>query len=52
MTLRSLNLLLDAVKSKGSVILVPSEVPHLMNKAIAAALPKRSTASGEVDIDI
>lgn len=52
LTLRSLNLLLDAVKSKGSVILVPSEVPHLMNKAIAAALPKRSTASGEVDIDI
>lgn len=52
MTLRSLNLLLDTLKSRGSVILVPSEVPHLMNKALAAALPKRSTASGEVDIDI
>lgn len=52
MTLRSLNLLLDTVKSKGSVILVPSEVPHLMNKALAAALPKRGTVSEEIDVDI
>jgi regulator of protease activity HflC (stomatin/prohibitin superfamily) len=42
LTLRSLNLLLDAVKSKGSMILVPSEVPHLMNKAVAAALAKKT----------
>ncbi len=52
MTLRSLNLLLDTLKSRGSVILVPSEVPHLMNKALAAALPKKGTVSEEVDIDI
>lgn len=52
MTLRSLNLLLDTLKSRGSVILVPSEVPHLMNKALAATLPKKGTVSEEVDIDI
>ena len=39
--LRSLNLLLDAVKNKGSMILVPSETPHLMNKAVSAALAKK-----------
>jgi regulator of protease activity HflC (stomatin/prohibitin superfamily) len=42
MTLRSLNLLLDAVKSKGSMILVPSEIPHLMNKALAVAMAKKT----------
>ncbi|MBD3239558.1 MAG: slipin family protein [Chitinivibrionales bacterium] len=42
LTLRSLNLLLDAVKNKGSMILVPSEVPHVMNKAVAAALAKKN----------
>lgn len=47
LTLRSLNLLLDAVKSKGSMILVPSEVPHLMNKAVAAALAKRTGAENQ-----
>ncbi len=41
LTLRSLNLLLDAVRSKGSMILVPSEVPNLMNKALAVALAKK-----------
>jgi regulator of protease activity HflC (stomatin/prohibitin superfamily) len=44
LTLRSLNLLLDAVKSKGSMILVPSEVPHLMDKAVATALAKKAGA--------
>jgi regulator of protease activity HflC (stomatin/prohibitin superfamily) len=44
LTLRSLNLLLDAVKSKGSMILVPSDVPNAMNKALAAAIAKKSTA--------
>lgn len=52
LTLRSLNLLLDAVKSKGSVILVPSEVPHLMNKALAAALPKKDTFAEDIEEDI
>jgi regulator of protease activity HflC (stomatin/prohibitin superfamily) len=42
LTLRSLNLLLEAVRSKGSMILVPSEVPHLMNKAVAAAFAKKT----------
>jgi regulator of protease activity HflC (stomatin/prohibitin superfamily) len=42
LTLRSLNLLLDAVKSKGSMILVPSETPHLMNKAVAAAMARKA----------
>ncbi len=42
LTLRSLNLLLDAVKNKGSMILVPSEIPHLMNKAVAAAFAKKA----------
>ncbi|MBD3390576.1 MAG: slipin family protein [Chitinivibrionales bacterium] len=46
LTLRSLNLLLDALKSKGSMILVPSEVPHLMNKAVAVALAKKSVPGG------
>ncbi len=45
MQLRSLNLLLDAVRNKGSMILVPSETPHLMNKAVSAALAK--TVGGE-----
>ncbi len=42
MQLRSLNMLIDAVKKKGNMILVPSETPHLMNKAISAALAKSS----------
>jgi hypothetical protein len=43
MQLRSLNLLLDAVKNKGSMILVPSETPHLMNKAVSAALGRNAS---------
>ncbi|MBN1307725.1 MAG: slipin family protein [Chitinispirillaceae bacterium] len=46
MMLRSLNMLLDAVNNKGSMILVPSEIPHVMNKAVAAALAKRN--GGEI----
>jgi regulator of protease activity HflC (stomatin/prohibitin superfamily) len=42
LTLRSLNLLLEAVRSKGSMILVPSEVPHLMNKAVAVAMARKA----------
>lgn len=52
MTLRSLNLLLDTVKNKGSVILVPSEIPHLMNKALAAALSRKADNSEGTDVDI
>ncbi len=52
MTLRSLNQLLDAVKNKGSMILVPSEVPHLMNKAIAAAMAKNSGVLEQTDLDL
>jgi len=44
MMLRSLNMLLDAVNNKGSMILVPSEVPHLMNKAVAVALAKKASS--------
>ena len=46
LTLRSLQMLLDAVKSKGNMILVPSEAPHVMNKAVAAALAKKADAPG------
>jgi regulator of protease activity HflC (stomatin/prohibitin superfamily) len=46
MMLRSLNMLLEAVNNKGSMILVPSEVPHIMNKAVAVAMAKKS--GGEV----
>ena len=49
MTLRSLNLLIDALKSKGSMILVPSEVPHLMNKAVAAAMAQKTPTLQETD---
>lgn len=42
LTLRSLQLLLDAVKNKGNMILVPSETPHVMNKAVAAALARKA----------
>ncbi len=44
LTLRSLNSLMDALKNKGSMILVPSDVPNLMNKAIAAALAKNKAS--------
>lgn len=49
MMLRSLNLLLDAVKSKGSMILVPSETPHLMNKAVSAALARKTSNTNILD---
>ena len=38
--LRSLNLLTQALRESGSMILLPSDVPSLMNKATAAALAK------------
>ncbi len=47
--LRSLNMLIDAVKNKGSMILVPSETPHLMNKALSVALAKKTGNSNIVD---
>ena len=43
MMLRSLNLLIDGVKNRGSMILVPSETPHLMNKALSVALAKKTS---------
>ena len=49
MTLRSLNMLLEAVNNKGSMILVPSEIPHVMNNAVAMAMSKRS--GGEIASD-
>ncbi|MDG5816548.1 slipin family protein [Chitinispirillales bacterium ANBcel5] len=52
MTLRSLNLLLDSVKNKGSMILVPSEVPHLMNKAVAAAMAKNGNRIEEDSLEV
>ncbi|KMQ50460.1 hypothetical protein CHISP_2578 [Chitinispirillum alkaliphilum] len=52
MTLRSLNLLLDSVKNKGSMILVPSEVPHLMNKAVAAAMAKSTGVLEENNLEL
>lgn len=48
-SLRSLNLLLDAVKNKGSMILVPSEVPHLMNKALAVAMARKTSVDNTSD---
>jgi regulator of protease activity HflC (stomatin/prohibitin superfamily) len=51
LTLRSLNLLLDAVKSKGSMILVPSETPHLMNKAVALSLAKKASAQTQTEAE-
>jgi regulator of protease activity HflC (stomatin/prohibitin superfamily) len=42
MMLRSLNMLLEAVNNKGSMILVPSEVPHVMNNAVAMAMAKKT----------
>lgn len=52
MMLRSLNMLLDAVQHKGSMIVVPSETPHLMNRALSAALTKKATSEGIVDDNI
>jgi len=40
LTLRALNILGDALKTSSSMILVPSEVPHAMNKGISAAIAK------------
>lgn len=50
--LRSLNMLLEAVQNKGSMILVPSETPHLMNKAVSAALAKKTIQAGITDENI
>ncbi|MFP4520697.1 MAG: slipin family protein [Fibrobacterota bacterium] len=53
LTLRSLNLLLETLKSKGSMILVPSETPHVMNKALSAALARKAgndAATPQADI--
>jgi regulator of protease activity HflC (stomatin/prohibitin superfamily) len=44
LTLRSLNMLLEAVKSKGSMILVPSETPKAMNKALSMAMARNAGA--------
>lgn len=49
LTLRSLNLLLETVNSKGSMILVPSEVPHLMNKALSVAMAKKTGSLNTTD---
>jgi len=47
MHLRSLNILMETLKKAGSMILVPSDVPHLMNKGMSAAVAKVSAAHGE-----
>ena len=52
MMLRSLNMLLEAVQNKGSMILVPSETPHLMNKAVSVALAKKASQAGITDENI
>lgn len=49
MMLRSLNMLLNAVQHKGSMIVVPSETPHLMNRALSAILTKKATSEGIAD---
>lgn len=46
MELRALNLLLDALKKNGSMILVPSDVPSLMNVAAAAGIAKNMKNEG------
>jgi regulator of protease activity HflC (stomatin/prohibitin superfamily) len=49
MMLRSLNLLIDGIKNRGSMILVPSETPHLMNKAFSVALAKKTSLQNASD---
>ncbi len=43
LSLRSMNLLLDAVKNKGSMILVPSDTPNMINKALSLAIAKNTS---------
>lgn len=45
LALRSMHLLLDAVKNKGSMILVPSDTPNLINKAVTFAIAKNTSGS-------
>ena len=44
MELRSLNLLLEGLKKNGSMILVPSDVPNMMNMGTVAGIAKKSKA--------
>jgi regulator of protease activity HflC (stomatin/prohibitin superfamily) len=43
LSLRSMNLLFDAVKNKGSMILVPSDTPNMINKALSLAIAKNTS---------
>lgn len=40
--LRSLNILMEALKQNGSMILMPSDVPSMMNAATAAGIAKKA----------
>ena len=42
-SLRSMHLLLDAVKNRGSMILVPSDTPNMISKAMSVAIAKNSS---------
>lgn len=44
LSLRSLNLLLETLQKEGSMILVPSDVPHLMNQGLSAAIAKNQNS--------
>lgn len=48
--LRSLNILADTLKESGSMILVPSDAPHLMQKATAAALSRMQAEKTATDM--
>ena len=48
--LRSLNILADTLKESGSMILVPSDAPHLMQKATAAALSRMQAVKTTADM--
>jgi regulator of protease activity HflC (stomatin/prohibitin superfamily) len=49
LSLRSMHLLLDAVKNRGSMILVPSDTPNLINKALSVAIAKNFSEAATVD---
>ena len=49
--LRSLNLLADTLKESGSMILLPSDVPSMMQKATAAALSKMEAVKNNTTPD-
>lgn len=48
--LRALNLLMEALKKNGSMILVPSDVPSMMNTGTVAGIAKKIAKGGENNV--